>query len=137
MAEVLAWEYQAHGYRFVPIVREALSLHTTLRVLFLRRDAPGSVIQAGDLDNRLKTLIDALRLPQSAAELGQYQSPEEGEDPFFCLLEDDKQVTHFEVESDTLLDPLPDTDSDARKVRLVITVEITTYELNKLNRDFP
>jgi hypothetical protein len=35
-----------------------------LNILFLRADIPGKVVQSGDIDNRLKTLFDALRMPQ-------------------------------------------------------------------------
>ncbi len=69
MVEDIASQYQESGFRFVPLVRESLSLLCSLDVLFLRRDFPGSVISAGDIDNRIKTLIDALRRPRSGNEL--------------------------------------------------------------------
>jgi hypothetical protein len=72
--------------------------------LFLRRDIPGSAIGAGDLDNRIKTLIDTLRRPLNANKARGNEMPAEGEDPFYCLLEDDRLVSHLEVETDTLLD---------------------------------
>jgi hypothetical protein len=52
----------------------------SLQILFLRHDPPGSVIHAGDLDNRVKTLIDALRMPNDAMELAGNEKPSEGED---------------------------------------------------------
>ncbi len=69
MVEDIASQYQESGFRFVPLVRESLSLLCSLDVLFLRRDFPGSVISSGDIDNRIKTLIDALRRPRSGNEL--------------------------------------------------------------------
>jgi hypothetical protein len=57
-----------------------------LNILFLRRDAPGKVVSGdGDLDNRLKTLFDALRVPNTAD--GLPSPPEDGFNPVFCLLE--------------------------------------------------
>jgi hypothetical protein len=127
MREVVADQYKEFGYRFLPLVRDQISLSCSLSVLFLRRDGPGSVLQAGDIDNRIKTLIDALRRPRSAVELVGNETPLNGEDPFYCLMEDDKQVTHLEVETDLLLDPLTDSDADHRRVNLVITVDLRPY----------
>ena len=137
MADVLADQYREFGYRFVPLVREDISLLCSVSILFLRRDTPGHVISAGDIDNRLKTVIDALRRPRNATELVGYETPGEGENQFFCLLEDDKQVTHLEVETDTLLDlPIPNDDADHRRVRLVITVDIRPFYATMFNLSF-
>lgn len=136
MVDVVASRYQQFGYRFVPLVREEDSLLCSLRILFLRRDPPGSVISAGDIDNRLKTLIDALRLPTSGRELAGSETPQAGEDPFFCLLRDDKQVTHLEVETDNLLEPLTQEDADRSKVRVMISVELRPYYVTMDNLSF-
>jgi len=134
MAEVLAGKYQQNGYRFVPLVREELTLLCSLDILFLRRDIPGGVITAGDIDNRLKTLIDALRMPKNSSELVGSENPEKGEDPFYCLLEDDKGVTKLSVETDTLLDQ-PDSD-DPALVHLVIRVDVRPYHVCGINHNF-
>lgn len=137
LSEYIGSLYRENGYRFVPLVREDWSLLCSLRVLFLRRDIPGSVISAGDLDNRIKTLIDALRRPKSAAELRGNETPAEGEDPFFCLLEDDRLVSHLEVETDTLLDPPKGkSEKDLREVELVITVDLKPYNATLFNLSF-
>jgi hypothetical protein len=105
--------------------------------LFLRRDIPGSAIQAGDIDNRIKTLIDALRPPRSQNELvGEDATPRSDEDPFICLLEDDRQVSHLSVETDTLLDPPTADEADQRKARIVITVELRPYYVSVFNMSF-
>jgi hypothetical protein len=136
-SEALANGYKEHGYRFVPLVCESFSLLCSLRILFLRRDMPGSVVTAGDIDNRLKTVIDALRRPRNLQELAGNENPQNGEDPFFVLLEDDKGVTHLEVETDTLLDPpVSDKDADVALARLVITVELKPYNLTYFNLSF-
>jgi hypothetical protein len=137
LSEYVANLFQRNGYRFVPLVREEISLLCSLDVLFLRRDAPGSAIQAGDIDNRIKTLIDCLRMPKSAQELVGNETPASDEDPFYCLLEDDNLVSAFSVETDTLLDPpqLP-ADEDRRMVRIVITVDLSPYDVTKFNLSF-
>jgi hypothetical protein len=137
MFEVIANNYAENGYHFVPLVREDISLACTLNILFLRRDIPGSVFSAGDLDNRIKTLIDALRKPKGANELRGNENPGEGEDPFYCLLEDDKLVTQFSVETDTLLNPpTADKEQDRRQVKLVITVELKPLDVTMFNLSF-
>jgi hypothetical protein len=49
--EFIARDYQNNGYRFVPLVRENQLLLCGLDILFLRKDPPGSLIHAGDIDN--------------------------------------------------------------------------------------
>ena len=136
MADAIAARYQEYGYRFVPLVCEDFSLLCAIRILFLRRDVPGTVITAGDIDNRLKTVIDALRRPRNANELVGNEIPQAGEDPFFVLLEDDKLVTHLEVETDTLLDAPSGNVDDHARARLVITVDIRPYNLTYFNLSF-
>lgn len=81
LSEAIANLHRENGYRFVPLVREDFGLSCSLHILFLRRDFPGAgVISAGDLDNRIKTLIDTLRKPHSAAELRGNENPGAGED---------------------------------------------------------
>ena len=136
LVEVVAARHELFGYRFVPLVTRYFNLLCSLHVLFLRHDKPGGTIHAGDIDNRIKTLIDALRLPQNQPELVKDdKQPKEGEDPFFCLLEDDDRVSGFSVETDTLLNP-PDGPDDNRSVKVVVTVEIRPYFATPFNLSF-
>jgi hypothetical protein len=113
-------------FRFVPLVGERNGISCSLDILFLRRDMPGSFISnQGDIDNRLKVLFDALRLPKSTGELGRSE-PETDEDPFFCLLEDDSYITQVKVTTDRLLKPLS-ADGDESAVFLVIRVKIAVF----------
>src|SRR6187397_3050423 len=49
---------------YIPLVRKSLDLMCSLDILFLRQEQPGSLIlQGGDLDGRIKTLFDGLRMP--------------------------------------------------------------------------
>jgi len=137
LKEWLARRYVRNGYRFVPLVCRDHSLYCSLHVLFLRREEPGALLHGGDLDNRIKTLIDALRLPADGGELKGNETPGPGEDPFFCLLDDDRAVTSLAVETDLLLDPpINNSDDERNKVRLVITVELKPYNVTMFNLSF-
>lgn len=125
LAEGLAQIYQRGKYHFVPLVRERVSLLCSLDILFLRSDVPGSIIGSGDIDNRLKTLFDALRMPSGDAEMSTYASgPDSDEEPFYCLLEDDKLISNISVKTDMLLEPIRGDVSDSR---LIIDVRVSHY----------
>ena len=105
------------AFRFVPLVSSKLHGVAELDVVMLRPGAPGKILKGGgDIDNRLKTLLDALKVPDNNA-LPAGCSPQSGEDPFYCLLEDDKLVTAVRLEADRLLDAKND-----REVLLLIWV---------------
>lgn len=131
--QILADQYARLGYRFVPLVWEALDLICSIDVLFLRRGKSGNLFSEGDVDNRIKTLVDALRCPSRQNELGSFTSPGIGEDPFYVLLEDDKYLSHFSVETDELLDPVGGNHDDASIVRLIITVELKPWSVGLMN----
>jgi hypothetical protein len=127
--DLLAENFKRCGYRFVPLATEYLSTVVSLDILFLRSGQPGSIVRSADLDGRLKTLIDALRMPGQCTEVGN-SSPSPDEDPFFCLMEDDKLVGNISVDSDTLLAPTPSASNgyyDTHDARLVITVSLKRY----------
>ncbi len=112
--------WHMHGERFVPLVEEDSGVMCELKVLILRPEAPGSVIHSGDLDNRIKTVLDALRLPHSSREID--PSTSDGE-PIFCLLQDDAMVERLEVCADTLLRP-----AEKNDVHVVIEVSLRPYK---------
>jgi hypothetical protein len=92
------------AYKFAPLVCQGLGLVCELDVVFLRPEAPGAVItQGGDIDNRLKTLFDGLRMPRGPAEIPDESAPAGDETPFYCLLEDDNLITRVNVATDRLL----------------------------------
>jgi hypothetical protein len=77
-----------------------------LDILILYREEPGrGVTQAGDLDNRVKTLLDALRAPQNDNEIPTGDAPDPTEEPFCCLLEDDSLIRGLSITADRLLKP--------------------------------
>ena len=134
--EALAVRFERFGYHFVPLVTRELELFCSIEVLFLRRGDPGGIISAtGDIDNRLKTLFDALTVPRDALQLGPYKNPDPDESPFFCLLEDDSLITKASVETDTLLGAVSDPPSP-NDVRVVITVRIKPARINADNIGF-
>ncbi len=59
----LARRFSRGDYGFVPLVTKDLFVACGIDILFLRPDPPGEIIRSGDIDNRLKTLFDALKLP--------------------------------------------------------------------------
>jgi len=104
------------GVTFIPVVYEGLSLIARLDILFLRPEDPGKVItQSGDLDNRIKTLFDGLRVPKA----NELPPSITHLDPVWCLLEDDALVTEFSVRTDRLLNPCNNED-----VLLIIAVTV-------------
>ena len=126
--------HSLYGWNFVPLVTQELSLLCGLDILFLRPDRPGVVLRSGDIDNRLKTLFDALRIPEANES---YHARDRGPDeqPFFCLLEDDKLITKVSVETDQLLQFVTPR-RDMNEVRLVITVTLRPYEMHLGNMQF-
>jgi hypothetical protein len=136
LVDYVASKFHRNGYRFVPLVCEEFSLLCSLDILFLRRDFRAGVVHAGDLDNRVKTLIDALRMPKSANELKGHENPGSGEDPFFCLLEEDNLVTALTVDSGMLLDPPITGDGGEARVKLVISVELKPDDVTMFNLGF-
>jgi len=88
---------------FTPLITRSMELTCQLDIRFLRRERPGANTQGGDLDNRLKTLLDGLRIPMAEDEIPNSLSPGER---YFCLLEDDSLVTHLNIETSQLFGPL-------------------------------
>jgi len=113
------------SFLFVPLVSRQFYAIAKIDILFLRPEEPGAVVtQSGDIDNRLKTLFDALRMPKDENEIPKGDNPKEDEAFFFCLLEDDFLITSFSVISDRLL-----IEADPSEVVLIIKVKIDTTKL--------
>jgi hypothetical protein len=93
---------QRKNFEFAPLVHSKLHLVADLDITMLVPGPPGQIIRrGGDIDNRLKTLLDSFTMPdQNQTPDG---SPDTGETPFFCLLEDDKLITGLGVKTDRLL----------------------------------
>ena len=118
------------GRKFLPIVRETFLLTCSLKVLFLRRGPPGRVYEGGDLDNRLKTLFDALSVP---AHPEQVMADEEAPDVMYTLLEDDSAITKIDIETHRLLSR---PEANSHEVRLIIEAEVRVAHPRTYNQPF-
>ena len=106
---------------------KSLSLSCDLDILFLRQDDPGSLItQGGDLDGRIKTLLDALRMP--SAQEQNVSGPASANT--FCLLESDTLISSMNVETERLL--FPET-THPHEVHLIIEVSLRVLRVDQSN----
>lgn len=121
--ETMSYRWERNGFNFVPLVTADLCLRCRLEVLFLRPEERRYVMQSGDLDARLKTVFDALRIPDNLKETGG-MGPQEDENPFFCLLEDDKLISEVSVTTDQLLVLPKERHVNANDAFLVIRVQL-------------
>jgi len=119
-------------FEFVPLVNEYRYLVADLQIQLLRPEPPGSVkAQSGDLDNRVKTLLDALRMPRVVDELPMGAAPGPDENPFFCLLEDDALINSFSVDTHRWLEPKV----SHKEVVLLVTVRTSVTRLMARNQE--
>lgn len=84
---------------------------------------PGMLMKSGDIDGRMKTLFDALRMPDNKGELGGYDLPLPGEQPFYVLLQDDKLISHISIATDMLLQSTK-ANAGVNDARIVIAVTL-------------
>lgn len=109
---------------FAPLVCEKEHWTASLDILLLKPEPPGKIItQCGDIDNRMKTLLDSLRKPNRIDELPKNDKPKGNENPFFCLLEDDNLLTGLSITTDRLLEK---TYSNS-EVELIIKVTTSAF----------
>lgn len=110
------------GIRFSPVVSDDLLVE--LRIEILRREPPGGVVSRGDLDGRIKTLIDGLRMPKHDTEVvGFKPTGDRDKDWCLCLLIDDRIITKIDVGTHRTFEPLP-IGADASDVDVRIDVLI-------------
>jgi len=108
-------------FQFAPLVSERNHMVAELNITMLRPGAPGDLVShAGDLDNRIKTLLDALRVPREATGLPRGDAPTKDETPFFCLLGDDRLVTQLNISTASLLEPV------SSPAEVVLLLEVNT-----------
>jgi hypothetical protein len=87
--------FKHDGFNWLPIVTNANGLICKVDILLLRSGPPGKVMF--DIDNRVKTIFDAMRKASGLDELGSQtaegvRTPTADEDPFYVLLEDDRLI---------------------------------------------
>lgn len=121
----IADRYSKLGYRWVPLVDDAHFTHCSIDILMLRPGRVGGLIVETDIDNRLKTLFDALQIPTSQSQL---EPPASDEDPFFVLLEKDSLISSVTVTTDRLLET-------ERYIRKDVPDKLTLSRDQSANRD--
>jgi hypothetical protein len=94
-------------YHFAPLIGSYFHLVASLEVIMLRPEPEGRIfLRSGDIDNRLKTLLDALKVPNEPAALpDNLPPPSPDETPFFCMLEDDSFITNVDIQTAHWLEP--------------------------------
>jgi hypothetical protein len=99
--------YEKRGSKiYAPLVTKRTELLGELDIIFLRQQAKGQLIsEGGYIDNRLKTLLDALRVPSLAEVQTLGAGIARDDDPLYCLFQDDALITRLNVETDRLLRP--------------------------------
>ncbi|MDG4894650.1 hypothetical protein P9272_13815 [Mesorhizobium sp. WSM4976] len=118
------------GCSFRPFVRDTFALNCAINIIFLRKEPPGKVYQGGDLDNRIKTLLDALSMPQYKEQMQGYVPIEE---PMFCLMEDDSFLTKLSITTERLLTK---PEAGPKEVRLNIEVDVRVSDARVYNTPF-
>lgn len=117
----MAKNYERSGIGFIPLITAPNGLVCRLDVLLLRQDQPGTILQrGGDIDNRIKLLIDALRIPSDETEIEKREDDEPDPNPMYWLLQDDNLITNLKVQTDRLLFTM---DEGANEACLIIRVE--------------
>lgn len=110
------------GFTFAPLISRKLCLAANVRITLLRPEEPCRIIQqSGDIDNRLKTLFDALSVPSHANQIPAGDAPRADESPFYCLLQDDQLITGVAVTSERLL-----TGQHASATEVVLLIHVKT-----------
>jgi hypothetical protein len=113
---------------FIPLVRHSLYLACAVDVLFLRHEEPFSLMrQGGDLDGRLKTLFDGLRMPGPNDE---YKGHTPTADPLYVVLEDDALISDFSIKSGRLLGR-----GAKKKHQVRLTVDVTVKVLRVFDQN--
>jgi|SRR6185295_16866937 len=122
-------------FTFASLVTDKHWRTCSLDILLLRKANRIGVLHNGDIDNRIKTLLDGLRAPQQATELPEDDLPKNGEDPFYCLLSDDKVINGFSVKTDQLLTPV-DSPENKEYARVIIEVSVQISRMLMSNLPF-
>lgn len=116
------------NYSLVPLVSDYLRTITNIEIIFLRKEEPGSlVLKGGDIDNRIKTLLAGLSIP-NRDQILKDDNHHADEDPFFCLLEHYGLISGLSVTTDRLL-----RNNNGQEVMLFITVNVNITEKRAQN----
>jgi hypothetical protein len=122
------------GFVFAPLISDKLALAAQVSITMLRPERPGQVIQqSGDIDNRLKTLFDALSVPPHVEQIPKSYSPGLGQVPLFCLLQDDRLISSVAVHTERLLTH----DESLHKSHVVLLIHVKTRVTRHMYASIP
>ena len=112
--------YVEHGAkRYWFLISEYLKTVVDLNITILVPHKVGRIVQnGGDIDNRIKTLFDALHVPSVLSEIPSSDSFNYTSGGMYCLLQDDKLINRISIQS--YQDHAPD---DIESVKCLIEVE--------------
>jgi hypothetical protein len=114
---------------YIPLVRHSLYLACAIDILFLRHQEPFNLLlQGGDLDGRIKTLFDALKMPNPK---DNYVGADPVADPLYVVLEDDALISDVSIKTGRLLG---NRTKDRHAVRLIIDVTIKVLRVFEQNQ---
>jgi len=130
LAEQIANDYERCGIKFIPLATSVNGLVCELDILFLRPGPPGAIIKhGGDIDNRLKVLLDALRIPADGNEMKSGDGDPPDPNPMYCLLQDDSLITKLSVTVDRLLIET----AEQKENTLCAVIHVTTKATSAFN----
>jgi len=91
-------EYGERRYWF--LISEYLATVVDLNLIILVPNEVGQIISSGgDIDNRIKTLFDALRIPAADSEIPGSDNFDYSQGGMYCLLQDDKLINRVSIRS--------------------------------------
>ncbi|MDR0449477.1 MAG: hypothetical protein LBG89_03410 [Rickettsiales bacterium] len=116
------------GYVFNPLISDKLNMFVELDIQMLHPESIG--FARADIDNRAKTLLDALRCPQNEHECGENMPKNTG--AIYTLLDDDNLVSKLSINTSRLLSAqdifTERASEDDEKIFLMINVNVRISE---------
>ena len=114
---------QVNSCSYLPVISDKQGLLAKISITWLRYEPPGSILQAGDIDNRLKTLLDCLQTPPSGQVEGLSVEGTE-EQPFCTVLDDDALISDINVNT------VQDLRSSAERGAVLLLVTVKPVVVN-------
>ena len=113
-----------HGNkRYWYLISEYLSTVVDLKITILVPHGIGKLVNnGGDIDNRVKTLFDALRIPSVSTEIPKIDNFDYTDVGMYCLLQDDKLINRVSIQTYRDHDSL---DKDSVRCLIEVKTKIT------------
>jgi len=125
---------QIGHFNFCSIINTSFHLVAEIDITILRSESIGNIITSGgDIDNRIKTLLDALKMPLNQDELPEKLDYIKQPNPTFCLLQDDSLISSLKISTKQLLT------TEINKKEVILVIDITTRRLSTMmgGMEFP